>query len=113
MLAAMISAPPRPVIEFPGNRTYATLTADDVTVPHDIELRFQPGAVICIASRASTLTINGDIEAGRHQIFAGSGDVVFGQDNQIIYSEWFATLQAAVDAMGEGDTLIGGDHHHG
>ena len=93
---------------FKGGNTY-TITSDDITVPSNITLSFAPGAVISIAS-GKTLTVNGQISAGCNQIFTGDGDVVFGRENQVIISEWFSTLQLAVDSIGTGNTLIGGDY---
>lgn len=71
LLASVGSTPA--VIEFIGNTTYQ-ITGADLTVPANVALRFQPGAVLSVAS-GRTLTINGHIEAGPWQIFSGSGTI--------------------------------------
>ena len=85
---------------------------EDVTVPSNISLRFTPTGVVTIAS-GKTLTINGNIDAGLYQIFAGSGSVVAGSECVVgnLYPEWWGAiadgstdcttaLQAAADFNG-------------
>lgn len=87
------------IVELPGNRIY-TLTANDVTIPAGIRLLPQPGAVISIAS-GKTLTVNGSISAGAHQIFSGSGTLVFGTGSiEKAYVQW-------TGALGDGSTDCG------
>lgn len=59
----------------------------DLTV--NAQLVVPKGAIIDIANGV-TLTINGQILAGRYQIFSGNGDVVVDSESQPIgYPEWF------------------------
>jgi hypothetical protein len=85
------------IVELPGNRTY-TLTAGDVTVPANVVLSFQKGAVISVAS-SRTLTINGSIAAGIQQIFDGAGAVSIASGTQReVLPDWFG-------AEGDGTTV--------
>lgn len=60
----------------------------DIVVPPNVTLRFQRGGVIEV-SEESTLTIDGGIEAGAWQIFAGPGAVTGNPTVPTIRPEWF------------------------
>ena len=72
----------------------------DVSVPSNIALRFDKGAVLNIAA-GHTLTINGAVEAGLWRIFGGEGEISGFGSNTEIYSEWFG---AAGDYDAENET---------
>ena len=60
-----------------------------VTVPSNVHLRFQTGALLVITPGA-TATINGPLEAGLFQIFAGTGLVNFkGGIIKEVYPQWW------------------------
>lgn len=63
----------------------------DMTVPSNICLSFDKGAIIEVAE-TKTLTINGEIEAGFWQIFDGTGDVTSSTLIQNVYPEWFGAV---------------------
>ena len=63
--------------------------ADNVTIPSTMTLRLVHGGSLSIAS-GKTVTMNGHIEAGLHQIFEGAGSVDFGANTvREIYPEWW------------------------
>jgi hypothetical protein len=67
--------------------------AANTTIPANITLNLEKGAVFSIAS-GKTLTINGGLEVGLYQIFSwsGTGKVVFGAGAvKEVYPEWWAT----------------------
>lgn len=75
----------------------------NLTVPNNIGLKVRRGGRLRVGSGA-LLTINGQFEAGVHQIFEGSGSVKFGSPNQIV-PQWWGTspgkpeLEKAFNAM--------------
>ncbi|MBF0396695.1 MAG: hypothetical protein HQK78_07980 [Desulfobacterales bacterium] len=81
----------------------------DLTIPSTLELKFINGGKVTIAS-GKVLTINGKLDAGLYQIFAGSGTVTLAQGSVTeIYPEWWgivgntgsydtAAVQAAINA---------------
>jgi hypothetical protein len=89
--------------------------AADVTVPSTLILYFTRGGSINIAT-TKIVTINGNVEAGLHQIFkwAGTGKVVFGSGAvHEIYPEWWGakcdgttdssdSIQACIDTIPRG-----------
>lgn len=85
-----------------ASTTYTLGTSE--TIPANVTLIVEPGAVISV-SAAQTLTINGKLDAGLGQIFAGTGTVVFGTNIPVVYPEWWysgsgaydTALQAALD----------------
>ena len=91
----------------------------DTIVPANIALKLTQGAVLSIGN-AVTLTINGPLEAGLHQIFswAGTGKVVFGKGVvKEVYPHWWgakgdglvddaATINAANTAIEPGGTVF-------
>lgn len=61
------------------------------TIPSNITLKVLQGGVITIAS-GQVLTINGSIDAGLYQIFAGSGTVTLQRgSSSLAYPEWWYT----------------------
>ena len=60
----------------------------NLTVPANICLKFDNGAMLSVAS-GKTLTINGGIEAGLWQIFAGAGAFAGSPKVPAAYPEWF------------------------
>lgn len=64
---------------------------DDMTIPKNICLKFDKGAIIKVAD-TKTLTINGAIEAGLWQIFDGDGIVTGNIKCTYIYPEWFGAV---------------------
>jgi len=70
-----------------GDTTTYTLTTS-VTIPSNITLEIENGAVINIAS-SKTLTINGSFSAGLYQVFSGDGSVAGLKESNII---WFGAV---------------------
>jgi hypothetical protein len=70
-----------------------TITGD-LTVPAEINLLFERGALITIPT-GKTLTINGPIEAGPWQIFAWAGTgatTISGSPTATVYPEWWGAV---------------------
>ena len=75
-----------------------------VTIPNNVNLRVDRGAILSIANGA-TLTINGGLEAGLYQIFSctGSSKVVFGDATHppmvrdLMVEWWGATADGSTD----------------
>jgi hypothetical protein len=67
--------------------------AANLTVPANLTLKFAHGAVLTIAT-GMTLTINGPLDAGRHQIFSwnGTGTVAYGNLVPEVYPEWYGAI---------------------
>ena len=66
--------------------------AADKTVPSNVMLMFLQGGSLNIAV-TKTVTINGCIDAGRHQIFEGSGLVSVGvKASNGVYPEWWGAV---------------------
>lgn len=85
------------VVYFPSTgNTYMMTTA--ITVPSNVTLTFEPGASI-ESDGSSTITINGPMSVGRHQIFTnfGSGDILFGKGALgAAYPEWWGAIADGV-----------------
>lgn len=64
-----------------------TSVTADLTIPTTLTLWPTPGGIITV-SAGKTLTINGPLQAGPYQIFAGTGTIVLGSLNYIQYGEW-------------------------
>jgi len=79
--------------------TSYTITA--CTIPANINLRFDRGAMLSVGSGV-TVTIAGGIEAGPWQIFntSGGGSVVISNSVDVMYAEWWG----AVAGDGSDDT---------
>ena len=75
------------VIELPPNTTYNFSV--DITVPSNITLRFNQGAVIHSSNSSADLVINGTLEAGLYQIFSGDGPVTLGSSIRFYEPVWF------------------------
>ncbi|MBM4286068.1 MAG: hypothetical protein FJ128_12625, partial [Deltaproteobacteria bacterium] len=93
-----------------GTATIST----DLTVPANITLQLQRGAVLSVAD-GKTLTINGEIRAGAYQIFAwtGAGAIRLSNALKEVLVDWFipagatdhtAYIKKAVDS---GNHLVG------
>lgn len=95
LAAAVTCAGSSGVIEIPMFAV-PTLTAS-VTIPVGVKLQFDGPS--CINTTGFTLTINGDMQAGRYQVFCGTGTVAFSASTKIsaIFPEWFG-------AKGDGTT---------
>lgn len=86
-------------------------------MPANITLWFLRGGELNISS-GKTVTINGPIDAGLHQIFAGNGDVLFGSGCfREVYPQWWGAeangiaddtdeLQACFDSIAEGQKIV-------
>lgn len=91
----------------------------DLTIPSNITLKPERGAVFSIAT-TKTLTINGGIDAGLYQIFScvGTGKVVLNKSIKDRYLEWWlnnttpgttdmsSALQAAFNCMDGGSIYL-------
>lgn len=68
----------------------------DLTVPSNITLKPERGAILSIAT-TKTLTINGGFEAGPYQVFSctGTGKVVFASVKEVAPEWWGFTTDAA------------------
>ena len=73
----------RTVFLAPGNWTIT----DDLTIPTNINLRFEMGAY-CTISLTKTLTVNGVLQAPLYNIFRGTGTVTIENKNFFIPSIW-------------------------
>lgn len=80
-----ISSANRTLLLAPGTWTISS----DVTVPSNVNLRFEQGAIVSIKAGA-VFAIDGPIEAGLYHIFDGSGSVSFGSGHiEKIYPQWW------------------------
>jgi hypothetical protein len=85
-LAAGATAAAGRTLELPPG-TYRV--SSNLTIGATVGLRFVCGAMLSIDSGV-TVTINGPVEAGRWQIFSGSGTVSFGQGKvERFYPHWW------------------------
>lgn len=80
-----------------------TTMAESSIIPTNIEFIALKGCLI--TTTGYTLTINGPFNSGVHQVFTGSGTIVFGGGNvEYVYPEWWGTgvgtIQSAVAAIG-------------
>jgi len=72
-----------------GAATTTTYTfSTNTTIPSNVKLQIQQGAIISIDS-GITLTMSREPDAGRYQIFSGSGSIS-GLDQ--VYPEWFGAV---------------------
>lgn len=95
-------------INYSGNTTIfvdSELVVDDVIIPSNVKLKLNKGGIILV-NRGKKITINGKIEAGSYQIFAGSG-MVAGINN--VNPVWFPDNQdgnqQAFDAVAPNGTI--------
>jgi len=65
--------------------------SSNITIPSNIKLIFANGAMLS-PDGGITITINGEINAGLHQIFTGSGSIAGTPKNNEIYPEWFGAI---------------------
>ncbi len=65
------------------------LIDDDITIGATVHVVFLKGAQLSIDT-GKTVTIAGEIDAGRFQIFSGDGSVSFSKEIQTWKAEWFA-----------------------
>jgi len=94
-----------------SDTTTYTFTTDE-TIPSNIRVVMQPGAII---DGAGTLTISGPFEAGPYQVFGSSITVSFGSGAvKEVYPEWWGIdgtaddiqIEAAYDAVGANAPVI-------
>ena len=70
----------------------AQVVTADMTIPTTLSLNIIKGGYIAISS-GKVLTIDGTLNAGLYQIFAGSGSVVFGNNSvSEVYPQWWGGL---------------------
>lgn len=98
-------------VSLPGPKTYTITT--NVTVPANVSLRLQRGAVF---AGAGDLTINGPLEADLTTHFSGSGALVLASVPEVYPEWWGAVAGDATDdatainaAQGTGRTVRGDD----
>ncbi len=67
--------------------------SDSVTIPQDVDARFDPGAYFVIDG-GETLTIQGGIKSSRQQIFVGDGTVAFTGNYRLreVFPEWWGAI---------------------
>jgi len=84
-----------------GSATTTYTFSTDETIPANVTLEIQPGAIISVDT-GKTLTIAGGpeniIASPRQQIFSGSGSVAFTESIGKGYSSWFTTLEKAQES---------------
>ena len=85
-----IGSDERTVLLAPGTWSFT----GDVTVPDNITLRFERGAVIAVSS-GYTLTINGPIDAGLQQLFTSTSDIVLGDRVGQVHPEWWHDISGS------------------
>jgi hypothetical protein len=75
-------------------------TIRSITVPQNIKLTFQRGAMIYVAAN-DTIKIAGAVEAGIYQIFSGPGIVIFasGSTQTMVYPEWWGGQPSALSSV--------------
>jgi len=77
----------------------------DLSIPATITLKLERGAILNLAT-ATTLTINGDLNAGPHQIFSwtGTGKVKFARTSPQVnlYPEWWGAVGDSAFVAGGG-----------
>jgi len=72
-----------------GSATTTYTFSTDVTIPSNIKVEIEKGAILSIAS-TKTLTINGSFSAGLYQVFSGEGSVSFGSGSiDAVYPQWW------------------------
>lgn len=64
---------------------------NNITIPSNIRLRVEMGAVLSIAT-GKTVTINGSLEDGMHQMFSGLGNVAGMRKLDFLRPEWFGAV---------------------
>jgi len=69
---------------------------NNITAPPNITLWFADGAKLQIDS-GKIVTINGNLSAGLHQIFAGSGTVAGSMKTQRFFPQWWGAVGDAVN----------------
>ena len=62
--------------------------SNSIVIPPNVTLKFEPGAVLDIAQN-KTIDVNGFIEAGKYQIFSGSGTVHVRGYVDALYPQWW------------------------
>lgn len=68
----------------------------DITFPANVTLWFADGAKLS-PSTGKTVTINGNIKAGQHQIFTGAGTITLGYKGMEVYPNWFGVVSDGTD----------------
>jgi hypothetical protein len=66
----------------------------DITIPEDFALQFTNNGKLNIAAEV-TLTINGYIAAGIHELFIGDGTVTGNVQNDYLLANWFGVVRDA------------------
>jgi len=90
-----------PHLAIDGNTTVYTFSTDE-TIPSNINIVIQNGALLTDDASNATLTINGNVEAGIYQIFdwgTGSGALVVGGGGSERPAAWFGFLTSASAAV--------------
>lgn len=97
-----------------GGATTTYTFSTNETIPSNIACKIEPGAILSI-DNGVTLTINGPLEAGLHQIVSGAGAVSFGAGAvKEVYPEWWgidgtadeAQINLAITSISEGEVEL-------
>lgn len=81
-----------------SNKAFLALTpgtwtiSNNVTIPVNLPLIVPAGAIIS-ADSGKTLTINGDVKAGKYQIFSGSGTIAGLGSLELVFPEWWGAVR--------------------
>lgn len=73
-------------IELPGPHVYRV--GRSLTIPASVSLRVRRGAIVQV-DWGATLTVDGDLRAGRHAVFAGEGTVAGAFGGAAVLPQWF------------------------
>lgn len=87
-----------------GAATTTYTFSTDETIPANVNLVVEKGAIISVAS-LKTLTLENQIDIASYQIFSGVGSITFASGTKV-KSTWFADLATAVATIGTAEATL-------